>query len=185
MEPPMTATLAFPGQTIRIGVTGTRNRADADRPHVREQVTALLGRIAGTRGPDCTALRLRLLSPLAEGADRLVADCAHALKKDYELICPLPFKLPAYEDDLRATPGSLAEFHTLLERAAGRILALDGARDDPEQGLYAQDRCYEAAGLAGAGERAGSGGDADAGASGGLGAAVPGKGAGCVGSATV
>jgi hypothetical protein len=40
----MTAALACPGQTLRIGVTGPRSRADVDRPHVREQVTALLGR---------------------------------------------------------------------------------------------------------------------------------------------
>jgi hypothetical protein len=42
-------------------------------------------------------LRLRLLSPLAEGADRIVAEQALAL--GYHLEAPLPFAQGAYEED--------------------------------------------------------------------------------------
>jgi hypothetical protein len=137
-------TVPLPGRTLRIGVTGTRTLDEADRPHVRDQVTALLDQIACTRCPDGIPPHLQLLSPLAEGADRLVAQCA--LDAGYELACPLPFPQSIYEDDFKTTPGSLAEFRTLLARAEGRVLALDGARDDPARALYAEARSYEAVG---------------------------------------
>lgn len=140
----MTNSSPLPGNTIRVGVTGTRARADADRPHVREQVTALLNQIARATGPDGTSPRLQLLSPLAEGADRLAATCA--LDAHYELVCPLPFPQAVYDADFQQTPGSVAEFHSLLERAGGRVLALDGARDDKAKGVYAEARSYEAVG---------------------------------------
>ncbi len=139
----MTPSPPLPGHTIRIGVTGTRVRADADRPHVRDQVAALLARIALARTPDGARTRLQLLSPLAEGADRLVAQSA--LDAGCELVCPLPFPQPIYEADFAATGGSVAGFRTLLARAK-RVLALDGARDDPDRGLYAEARSYEAVG---------------------------------------
>jgi hypothetical protein len=140
----MTDPSPLPGNTIRVGVTGTRSRADADRPHVREQVTALLNRIARATGPDGTGPRLQLVSPLAEGADRLAATCA--LDAHYELVCPLPFPQAVYEADFQQTPGSVDEFNSLLARAGGRVLALDGVRDDKAKGIYAEARSYEAVG---------------------------------------
>jgi hypothetical protein len=140
----MTAARPLPGRTLRIGVTGTRDRADADRPHVKDQVTDLLRRIALARGPNDSKPRLQLLSPLAEGADRLVARCA--LDEHYELVCPLPFPQPVYERDFAEADGSRSEFHTLLAHAGDNILALDGARDDPGKGIYAETRSYEAVG---------------------------------------
>ena len=139
----MTTDPPLPGRTLRIGVTGTRVRADADRPHVRDQVAALLAQIALGRTPDGGRPRLQLLSPLAEGADRLVAQSA--LDAGYELVCPLPFPQPIYEADFAASNTSVAEFRSLLARA-NHVLALDGARDDPEQRLYAEAGSYEAVG---------------------------------------
>jgi hypothetical protein len=55
-----------------------------------------------------------LLSPLAEGADRLVAEVA--LEVGARLVVPLPMPQHLYEEDFRS-PESLAEFRCLLERA--------------------------------------------------------------------
>ncbi len=70
--------------------------------------------------------RLRLISPLGAGADRLVA--TEALRLGYALEVPLPFAQAAYEGTF---PDSVAEFRTLLAEAGPRVLTLDGdAADD-------------------------------------------------------
>jgi hypothetical protein len=61
-------------------------------------------------------------SPLAEGADRLVAE--EALKTGYSLFSPLPFPQAEYEKDF---PASVEVFRALLAR--GETLELDGDRD--------------------------------------------------------
>ncbi|MGE5418011.1 MAG: hypothetical protein ACM3UZ_14835 [Acidobacteriota bacterium] len=65
---------------------------------------------------------LRVISPLAEGVDRLVA--AKALELDYELQCPLPFPQQEYEKDFRKDQ-SIKDFRELLNQA-NAILELDG-----------------------------------------------------------
>ena len=124
------------GQTLRIGVTGTRKLTPAQLYFVRPRVEALLRAIAASNA------RLLLISALAEGADRLVARCA--LAQHYELVCPLPFPQAVYEDDF--APASRDEFRHLLGEAGDNVLALDGARDDPKNGLYPEARSYEAVG---------------------------------------
>jgi hypothetical protein len=121
----------LPGGTLRVGVTGTRQLADVEQPHVREQVADVLRVIAGTKGPGGRQPVLRLLSPLAEGADRMVADLA----KDYELVCPLPFPQTVYEQDFK-TLGSIDQFRRLLGQAEGRVLEMDGQRGDDEARSY-------------------------------------------------
>jgi hypothetical protein len=56
----------------------------------------------------------RMISPLAEGADRIAAYAA--LKCNYELFCPLPFSKSEYEKDFIATQ-SKNEFNYLLSKA--------------------------------------------------------------------
>ena len=58
--------------------------------------------------------RLRLLSPLAEGADRIVALVAEDL--DIELIAPLPMSENIYAQDFESSR-SWAEFRRLLDYA--------------------------------------------------------------------
>ena len=79
-----------------------------------------------------TPPRLRLVSPLAEGADRLVARAA--LEEGYELIVPMPFAQAEYEKDF-AGDGSVEEFRTLLAQAASR-LELDGGRGEHDAASY-------------------------------------------------
>ncbi|MFI4980240.1 MAG: hypothetical protein ACHQIO_07820, partial [Nevskiales bacterium] len=79
---------------------------------------------------------LRLVSPLAEGSDRLAAESALAL--GYRLETPLPFPQPEYERDF---PASIDAFRTLLSRAvtgdgAPAVLALDGGRGPDNDASY-------------------------------------------------
>src|SRR5258708_4882815 len=83
---------------------------------------------------------LRIISPLAEGADRLVAEVAIASDYGFELQCPLPFSRGAYESDFE-TAESRLQFRKLLG-VANSILELDGSRETPER----QNQSYEAVG---------------------------------------
>ena len=84
--------------------------------------------------------QLRVVSSLAEGADRIVAQEALAL--GYELDCPLPFERFEYERDF-ADQASIAEYRALLAKARS-VLELDGTREVAER----QTAAYQAAGLA-------------------------------------
>ena len=87
---------------IVIAVTGHRQLRPADlaqhREHVRELFALLRRRYPSTP--------LRIVSALAEGADRLVAEVA--LEEGHELLVPLPLEPADYERDF---PQSVAEFH--------------------------------------------------------------------------
>jgi len=67
----------------------------------------------------------RVVSPLAEGSDRILAEEAGAL--GWELYSPLPFSRADYEKDFK-TEASRREFDELLSQAA-RVHELDGRRD--------------------------------------------------------
>lgn len=79
---------------------------------------------------------LRIVSPLAEGADRIVA--REALDLGYQLQCPMPFPQEEYENDFRdpraQSPSALQEFRDLLARGDGVgecvRFELDGDRTD-------------------------------------------------------
>jgi hypothetical protein len=128
-------------------VTGHRDLPPSTRPLLEKRVADLLAVIRSVvvevgRTPDvgytgapplCT-----VVSPLAEGADRLVAEAGLAL--DYQLACPLPFTVEQYRQDF-ARPASLAEFDRLLASASS-VLELDGSyATDP-----ARKKAYLAAG---------------------------------------
>ena len=82
-----------------------------------------------------TLRNLRVVSPLAEGADRLVAE--EGLRLGAELDVPLPFPQAEYERDF---PASIDAFRRLLAKA--RVFELDGWRD----GGPLQTESYEAVG---------------------------------------
>jgi hypothetical protein len=165
---------AKPQLALRVGVTGARNLDQARLPDLHEKVRAALTRIgdemnALAREPDVVSHYagddraackpfLRLISPLALGADRLVAD--EALRLGYKLYVPMPFSRAEYEQDFTGTnpekmphalpmtaAEDLAEFHALLEKAGSDWMSLDGDYDKT-QGAHEEqrNRAYEAVG---------------------------------------
>jgi hypothetical protein len=115
-----------PPRTLRLGVTGHRldkldGAAIARLKPAVGQAVARVARVAGR-----SAASLQVVSPLAEGADRLVASAA--LEQSAELVAALPFPRDAYRDDF-ADPASKAEFDALLSQAAA-VVELPGERRD-------------------------------------------------------
>jgi hypothetical protein len=156
---------ARPFAALRVGVTGKRTLTSEQSTSLTDQLRYVLGLVRdqvaslasdpaaqSVYAPAPTAdgkPLLRLLSPLAEGADRLAArvapDCG------YTLHVPLPFKQGEYEQDFladpqRGKPDTTGEFTALLPTAANARLTLDGGRDHAGDGSYDEARSYEAAG---------------------------------------
>lgn len=146
--------------TFRVGVIGHRpNRLPKDQRTLDELhgvVTAILdeAKIAVTAFQqdkhhasfylDTTPV-MRAISPLAEGADRLVAE--EALNLGYELCCPMPFFQTEFEGDFDVA--SVIDFRTLLARAGEETglvrFELDGRRNtktEPDN----EAKAYAAAG---------------------------------------
>ena len=92
---------------IVIGVTGHRHLRATDLHAHREHVRALFRQLR-RRYPSTP---LRIITALAEGADRLVAEVA--LEEGHELLAPLPLEPADYERDF---PDSVEEFHSILHR---------------------------------------------------------------------
>lgn len=103
----MWASYAVP---LMVAVTGHRDLVPAEVPAIRDRVRSLLGRLTA-EDPD---RRVRLMSGLAEGADRLVADTA--LELGIPLIATLPMPAELYRNDFVA-PESVAEFERLCSAA--------------------------------------------------------------------
>jgi hypothetical protein len=134
-----------------VGVTGHRpERLNPDElDSLQASVAATLKRIAGafckisgsTAAGEAYDLNetpaLRLLSPLAEGADRIAAKCA--LAEGYALQCPLPFSVTDYRKDFEASDkhpdDTRAEFDDLLTQAE-RVLELDGSRQRSSRAYF-------------------------------------------------
>lgn len=143
----MDETPSRPALAWRVGITGARSLDPAHLPRLTTQLRALLETMQATLHGLAAARRvanayqhgapvLRCLSPLARGADRLVA--REALALGWQLYVPMPFSQDEYAQDF-ASGEDRDEFHALLDRAAG-WLALDGARGEET------DRSYEAVG---------------------------------------
>jgi hypothetical protein len=130
--------------TLRVGVTGHRlNRLEqADLPalrrHVRETLEATQKAVVAWH-KDNPALfsedppLFRLISSLAEGADRIAAD--EALSLGWELQCPLPFFAEEYTEDFRSVE-SKETFRQLLGRATA-VMELDGSRNRSSEAYLA------------------------------------------------
>jgi hypothetical protein len=137
-----------PRAFLRIGVTGHRpgpKLAEAQAAAARRAVDRILGEIEDiTRAVverDAWAFssrrpELQIISPLAEGADRIVAESG--LAAGFGLNAVLPFARAEYRNDFESG-AARAEFDGLLAKA-GAVMELDGKRD-------AEARAYEAAGL--------------------------------------
>jgi hypothetical protein len=82
----------------------------SDVPELRRQ----LSRVFSSFREAYPHTPFQLLTPLAEGADRLAAEVALAFEID--LVVPLPMDQAEYERDF-VTAGSLAEFRALLAKA--------------------------------------------------------------------
>ena len=98
-----------------VGVTGHRDLLPGETPQLRRLAREFLLQLRN-RHPD---LPLAVMSPLAEGADRMVAEEAQAL--GIPLIVPLPFPVEIYEQDFQA-PGSVDAFRELC--AAAEVVEL-------------------------------------------------------------
>src|SRR5215469_1464989 len=95
---------------LLVGVTGHRDVAASHVDAARDLVTQRLRQLMR----DYPHTPIVVLSPLAEGADRIVAEAALSL--ELELLVPLPISLEQYRQDF-TTPESLAAFEALLARA--------------------------------------------------------------------
>ncbi len=135
-----------PRLTLRVGVTGHRpNRLSPEAPQALAAAVRRL--LAGFQDSlsavlvshkDCFSAeppRLIVVSSLAEGTDRVVAEVAREM--GLELFCPLPFARDEYEKDFDA-PASRQSYRRLLGEAS--VFELDGSRADADQ-------AYEGAGL--------------------------------------
>jgi hypothetical protein len=123
-----------PRLVVQIGVTGHRpNRLSAGAAaglpgqcaQVLKAIAALAARAHDPLLHSPQAPLLRILSPLAEGGDRIVAHAGLALGADLQ--CPLPFHEEEYCRDFD-TEASRDEFHTLLAKASA-VFQADGARE--------------------------------------------------------
>ncbi len=117
---------------IVIGVTGHRDLRESARPAIE----ALIRRVFSDVRAQHPHTPLVLLSPLAEGADRLVARIA--LEHKAILIVPMPLAQDLYEQDF-TTPESRTEFRDLLEHAEHFALPLatgSTRRDVAEHGAH-------------------------------------------------
>jgi hypothetical protein len=109
--------------TLNIGVTGHRSLKDADIESIKNNIFQVLRYIKHTTFAKYEEVKdlyrkevpkFRLISPLAEGSDRIAAKCA--LEKGYELQCPIPFTREEYEKDF-ITEESKLEFKELIDKA--------------------------------------------------------------------
>jgi hypothetical protein len=124
-----------PRCVLNIGITGHRGDrlTESLEPAVRARVTEVLELVTGVVGDihlkgaawfNGEKPELRLISALAEGADRLCASVA--LELGFQLDCPMPFAADVYAQDFDSDD-SRAEFEALCARA-DRILELPGER---------------------------------------------------------
>jgi len=110
---------------LSIGVTGHRDLVPDELPAIRGRVTRFLLDLQ-EQFPDRP---LRVLSPLAEGADQLVAEVA--LELGLTLMVPMPMKRELYSIDFK-TDEQRARFAKLYKQASEvfELPAIDKATDE-------------------------------------------------------
>ena len=127
---------------IVIGVTGHRHLRPADEPKYREYVCELFTHLR-KRYPSTP---LRVVTALAEGADRLVAEVA--LESDHEVLVPLPLAPSDYEHDF---PETAAEFRAILSRIPAHQVFVLPQDDDSDARLptpqHEREKRYRAVGM--------------------------------------
>ncbi len=126
---------------LTIGVTGHRDLLADEIPALKEKVREFFLQLESSF-PD---LDLQLITPLAEGSDRLVADVAQEL--EIELIVPLPMPQADYEKDFSSAAAveafreSLADARVInlrtLPEAAGQVVTgKDRDRQYAQLGIF-------------------------------------------------
>ncbi|MGI9232140.1 MAG: hypothetical protein ACR2RD_00780 [Woeseiaceae bacterium] len=93
-----------------VAVTGHRDLVPSEIPSIRDRIHELCAKLQR----DYPDRRLQVMSPLAEGADQLVADVA--LKMGVELIVTLPMQKSVYRSDFQS-PDTRAKFDALCDQA--------------------------------------------------------------------
>lgn len=149
MTPLVPSTSSKAPPTIRIGVTGHRNIPDS------ETTSALINHALETKVRDLfshgireTSMRFTIVSPLAEGADRLLARIVLS-RPNSILEVPLPLTLDDYLQDFQ-TAASRQEFRDLLARCPqplylrSKPLAVESQHSDERSAL--RNAAYEAVG---------------------------------------
>jgi hypothetical protein len=125
--------------SLRIGVSGHRVPpklpASSEAP-LRAHIDRILAAIAAAARKADAVTELVVVSSLAEGSDRIVAEAG--LAAGFVLQAVLPLKRAEYVLDFESK-ASHAEFEQLLARACD-VIELDGGADE-------RPRAYEAAGL--------------------------------------
>jgi hypothetical protein len=109
---------------LTIGVTGHRDLVADEVPALRESVRNFFLQLKS----DFPDLELQLITPLAEGSDRLVTEVA--LELGIDLIVPLPMSQADYEKDF-SSAAAVEAFRTALKKA--RVIHL---RTLPETNGY-------------------------------------------------
>ena len=97
--------------TFTFGVSGHRDTLDDDSPELQKQIRTVFDRFRQAY----SKATFELLSPLADGADRIAAEVA--LRAGLRIVVPLPMAQTEYERDF-TTNDSLDQFRRLLATAA-------------------------------------------------------------------
>jgi len=101
-------------QPLVVSVTGHRDLVESELDGIRERVRALFT-LLRAQYPD---MRLKLQSPLAEGADQLAAEVALDMDVDLDVVLPMPE--PEYLDEFE-DPAAVGKFHALSAKASSRL----------------------------------------------------------------
>ena len=137
--------------TLRVGVTGHRTppKLPGDKlPQIRSAVREVLtfvrsftqNIVSSNQGYAKRVPELRIISSLAEGADRLVAEEGLNPDLGFKLQCPLPAHRDEYRRDF-TEPSSKEEFDRLLGQA-NAVFEFNGQR----AGTWLESGSYEAVG---------------------------------------
>lgn len=92
-----------------LGITGHRDIVESDINRVYSSIKSIFEDIKKS----CPNTPIKVLSPLADGADRIAARVG--LESGAELICPIPFSEEIYREDFNEE--SLKEFYLLKSKA--------------------------------------------------------------------
>lgn len=96
-------------KTYKIGVSGHRDLKRSEIPQYREKIRAIIKE----KREEYDDREITIITPLAEGADQLVANVAKELGVGYEVILPLPLEL--YRKDF--SQEAYEEFYALYSSA--------------------------------------------------------------------
>jgi hypothetical protein len=116
---------------LTIGITGHRDLVEEEVPALKEAVRDFFVQMRR----DYPDLDLQLITPLAEGSDRLVTDVA--LELDIELIVPLPMPQDEYVKDF-SSPQAIEAFRSSLKKA--RVIHLRSLSSADNCPVTAADR---------------------------------------------